>query len=76
MAPSTEQLKSFPNVPAVTLAGVRTYSCEFTPLREMLLWYVVTPARSVTPTVIEDKEEGLAALVAVMVNCPAVAGAV
>jgi len=40
------------------------------------LWYVATPARSVTPTVIDDKTEASLALVAVMTNCPAVAGAV
>jgi hypothetical protein len=42
----------------------------------VLLWYVATPARSVTPTVTEDQSEASFALVAMMVNCPAVAGAV
>jgi hypothetical protein len=40
------------------------------------LWYVATPARSVTPTVTDDDITELLASVAVMVYCPAVPGAV
>ena len=50
---SIVQEKSLPNVDDVTLLVVSAYSCVFVPSRERLLWYVATPARSVTPTVTE-----------------------
>src|ERR1700761_291151 len=76
------QENSLPNVPVPTLPpvpplpAVRAYSCALTPSRETSLRYVKTPARPVTPSVMELLCAGLVTLVALMVYEPAVLGAV
>jgi hypothetical protein len=69
MAPSTAHAASFPNE-LFTLAVVSAYSWLFTPSRDTSLWYVYTPARSVTATVDVAVCVGFAALVATMVCTP------
>lgn len=54
---------------------VSAYSWELTPSRERSLWYVRTPARSVTPITAESLFVGSALLVAVIDTDPADEGA-
>jgi hypothetical protein len=54
---------------------VSAYSFAFTPSRDKSLWYVVTPARSVTPIVAVADFVPSATLVAVTVIAPAAPGA-
>src|SRR6266436_339686 len=72
MAASTVQEKSLPNVAVFTFEGVRANSLRFPPVRELSLWYVNAPARSVTPIVADAVLVVSAELRAVTVCTPGV----
>jgi hypothetical protein len=72
MSPSTAHEKSLPKELELTFEGVNANSLVFVPSRARLLWYVLTPAKSVTPIVAEADFVLSALLVAVIVNDPTV----
>ena len=76
MAPSTVQEASFPKLAVFTMPVVRAYSWVLVPFRARLLWYVYTPAKSVTATTALADCVVLAMLVATMVCVPATVPAV
>jgi len=55
------------NAEEPTFAGVNAYSCKFWPVRCRSLWYVYTPARSVTATEEDALTPAFATLVAVTI---------
>src|ERR1700735_1863506 len=70
-APSTAQENNFPKVVVFTVEEVSPYSCVFAPSRNKSLWWVKTPARSVTATVADAEFAELATVVAVTPCVPA-----